>query len=123
MLPFGIVCLISMYLIPLLIDSQKIHREGGRKFGILNLGPLGCLPRLRAANVAAGGNGECVEQVTALAKLHNVLLSQKLQLLQKRLKDFKYSYFDVFTASIATIQNPSKFGMFLNTFTNDGENS
>nr|XP_027118615.1 GDSL esterase/lipase 1-like [Coffea arabica] len=89
---------------------QKIHREGGRKFGILNLGPLGCLPRLRAANVAAGGNGECVEQVTALAKLHNVLLSQKLQLLQKRLKDFKYSYFDVFTASIATIQNPSKFG-------------
>ncbi|XP_027117555.1 GDSL esterase/lipase 1 [Coffea arabica] len=89
---------------------KKIHREGGRKIGILTLGPLGCFPRLRLANVAAGGNGECLEQATALVKLHNPLLSQKLQLLQKQLKGFKYSYFDFFTVYTETIQNPPKYG-------------
>ena len=112
---FGILCPMSMYLILLLIEWQKIHREGGRKIGILTLGPLGCFPRLRLANVAAGGNGECLEQATALVKLHNPLLSQKLQLLQKQLKGFKYSYFDFFTVYTETIQNPPKYGMFLNS--------
>lgn len=90
---------------------MKIHKEGGRKIGILNLGPLGCFPRLRLVNMAAGGKGECQEEATALAKLHNALLSQRLQLLQKQLKDFKYAYFDFFTTYIARLHNPSKFGL------------
>ena len=72
--------------------------------------PIGCLPLFRAADLAAGGTGECNGQLTALAKLHNVLLSKKLEHLQKQLKGFRYSYFDIFTAAVEMFDNPSKYG-------------
>ncbi|XP_027107555.2 GDSL esterase/lipase 2-like [Coffea arabica] len=89
---------------------EEIYKKGGRKFGVLNLPPLGCVPASRAADLAAGGTGECNGQITALAKLHNVLLSKKLEHLQKQLKGFRYSYFDFFAVFVDLFDNPSKYG-------------
>ncbi|XP_027162919.1 GDSL esterase/lipase 1-like [Coffea eugenioides] len=89
---------------------EVIYKKGGRKFGVVNMPPIGCLPLFRAADLAAGGTGECNGQITALAKLHNVLLSQKLKHLQKQLKGFRYSYFDIFTTAVEMFDNPSKYG-------------
>lgn len=77
---------------------QEICKEGGRKFGFLNLGPLGCLPSIKANT-----NGDCAEEITALANLHNLMFSQKLkQLLEDRC--YYYSIFDFagVTAEMAT---------------------
>ncbi|XP_027079443.1 GDSL esterase/lipase 2 [Coffea arabica] len=90
---------------------KEIYKKGGRKFAVMNVPAIGCIPAFRALNVAAGGNGECEEEYVALPKLHNVLLSRELEQLQKQLKGFKYSYFDFFTVLNETIDNPSKFGL------------
>ncbi|KAL3511574.1 hypothetical protein ACH5RR_024291 [Cinchona calisaya] len=89
---------------------KEIYKKGGRKFAIINLGPLGCFPGFRAANESAGGNGECFEQVTALAKLNNLLLAEKLVQLEKHLRGFKYSYFDFFSVAVDIFAYPSKYG-------------
>ncbi|CAI9114491.1 OLC1v1015224C1 [Oldenlandia corymbosa var. corymbosa] len=88
----------------------EIYRRGGRKFGIVNQAPLGCIPGLRAANLSAGGNGGCLEVATGLAQIHNALLSQTLQYLQQELPGFKYSLFDFFNASLQVLADPSAFG-------------
>ncbi|XAR49842.1 hypothetical protein NMG60_11003999 [Bertholletia excelsa] len=87
---------------------EGIYKTGGRKFGFVNLGPLGCFPFMRALNIANGG--ECVEEATAFAKLHNIALSKVLKRLERRLHGFKYSKFDLYTTSLEAMNNPSKYG-------------
>lgn len=66
---------------------------------------LGCTPGLRIIN-----NGKCVEEMTALAKLHNVLFNEKINEINKKLHGFHYSLFDFFGISAEIKNNPSKFG-------------
>ncbi|XAR49846.1 hypothetical protein NMG60_11004004 [Bertholletia excelsa] len=87
---------------------EGIYKAGGRKFGFVNLTPLGCAPFMRLLNIANGG--ECVEEATAFAKLHNIALSKVLRRLERRLHGFKYSYFDFYTTSSEILNNPSKYG-------------
>ncbi|GKU92776.1 hypothetical protein SLEP1_g6459 [Rubroshorea leprosula] len=51
---------------------KGIYKEGGRKFGLLNGGPLGCIPYAIVNELT--DNGSCVEEATELAKLHNKAL-------------------------------------------------
>ncbi|KAH1205117.1 GDSL esterase/lipase 5 [Glycine max] len=50
---------------------KGIHKTGGRKFGVLNQSVLGCIPLVKA--LVNGSEGSCVEEASALAKLHNRL--------------------------------------------------
>nr|GMC86522.1 GDSL esterase/lipase 1-like [Ipomoea batatas] len=88
---------------------QEIYKEGGRKFVILSVGAIGCVPSARAANFQTG-NTECVEILQTLAKLHNEALQKMLNNLATNLPGFKYSYFDYFQSSIDIISNPSSYG-------------
>ncbi|XAR49844.1 hypothetical protein NMG60_11004001, partial [Bertholletia excelsa] len=92
----------------LTVVAQGIYKTGGRKFGFVNLAPIGCVPFMRLLNIANGG--ECVEEATAFAKLHNIALSKVLKRLERRLNGFKYSYFDFYTTSSEILNNPSKYG-------------
>ncbi|XP_020213887.1 GDSL esterase/lipase 1 [Cajanus cajan] len=87
---------------------KGIHRTGGRKFGVLNQPAMGCVPFVKA--LVNASNGSCVEEASALAKLHNSVLSVELDKLNKELKGFKYSYVDFFSFSFDVINNPSKYG-------------
>ncbi|XP_009778778.1 GDSL lipase-like [Nicotiana sylvestris] len=43
---------------------KGIYREGGRKFALLNMVPIGCLPYIRALNAQRGvKNGDFIEEV------------------------------------------------------------
>ncbi|KAF5466290.1 hypothetical protein F2P56_016231 [Juglans regia] len=84
---------------------EGIHKEGGRKFAFLYLGPLGCRPAARAINA-----GECEEEITALVKLHNKALSHVLQKLESQLKGFKYSITDIYSIGSEITNNPLKYG-------------
>nr|GMC84538.1 GDSL esterase/lipase 1-like [Ipomoea batatas] len=59
---------------------QEIYEEGGRKFVIVSVGAIGCVPAARAANF------------------------------RQTVRRFKYSYFDYFQSSIDAISNPSTYG-------------
>jgi hypothetical protein len=71
--------------------------------------PLGCLPFTKV--LKPGNTGACIEEITALAKLHNKALTKVLQKLERQLNGFRYSIADGYTAFSERINNPSKYGM------------
>lgn len=89
-----------------------MYGRGGRKFGFLNLGPLGCLPVIRILGPDHEGiNGGCFEEeASTLAKLHNEALSKMLSELENQLKDFSYALYDFHTNMRERMDHPSKYG-------------
>ncbi|XWS16113.1 hypothetical protein CRYUN_Cryun34aG0057700 [Craigia yunnanensis] len=87
---------------------KEIYRKGGKKFGFLNLGQLGCAPGLRV--LVPGNTGSCFEEITELAKLHNAALSEALQELEIKQVDFKYAKHDINISFSERSNNPKKYG-------------
>ena len=92
----------------LLKMCQEIHKKGGRKFGFLSLGPLGCIPGMKL--LVSGSTSSCVDKATTLAHLHNKALSIVLQKLENRLEGFKFANHDFYTSLSERMNNPSKYG-------------
>ena len=90
--------------------DQEIYNIGGRKFGFLNLGELGCTPSGRL--LQGGNNGVCFENFTPFVKLHNKKLSMMLKELHSKLEGFKYSLVDFYSFARERQNNPSKYGMY-----------
>ena len=84
-----------------------MHNQGGRKFGFLTVGPLGCTPVVK---LLVNGSGTCREQVTEIVKLHNSALALELQKLEKQLKGFKYSLTNLYDLGLEVMNDPSKYG-------------
>ncbi|CAK7356458.1 unnamed protein product [Dovyalis caffra] len=87
---------------------KEIHKIGGRKFAFMNLPPLGCLPTIRITR--PDSNGSCLKEISLLATLHNKALSKLVFELEKQLKGFKHSLFDLNNFLQQRINHPSKFG-------------
>jgi len=75
----------------------------------MNLPPLGCLPGTRI--IHAEENGKCLQQLSALASLHNRVLHVVLLQLEKQLKGFKFALYDFSTDLTQMINHPFKYGM------------
>ncbi|KAF7136047.1 hypothetical protein RHSIM_Rhsim08G0242900 [Rhododendron simsii] len=103
---------VGMVIGNLTIAIKEVYGRGGRKFGFLNLGPLGCLPAIRILGPDHQGiNGGCLEEeASTLAKLHNEALSIMLSELESQLKDFRYSLYDFHTNLRERMDHPSKYG-------------
>ncbi|KAK9923838.1 hypothetical protein M0R45_032236 [Rubus argutus] len=87
---------------------KEIYKKGGRKFGITSLPPIGCVPFARATK--PGNTGTCVEELNALAELHNTVLSEALLKLKGKLQGLKYSYPDIYTYLNGVFNDPSNYG-------------
>ncbi|CAL5439380.1 unnamed protein product [Camellia sinensis] len=87
---------------------KEVYKKGGRKFGFLNLGPLGCLPGIRI--IKPEDNGGCLEEASQLANLHNEALSKLLSQLVNQLKGFKYALYDFNSNLRLKMNHPSKYG-------------
>ncbi|KAA3489993.1 GDSL esterase/lipase 1-like [Gossypium australe] len=96
---------VSMVLGNLTVALKEIYKKGGRKFGFPNLLPLGCLPYIKAQS-----GGSCIEELTAIAKLHNAELPKTLVKLQNQLEGFKYAYYNLYQSLTERLNNPSKYG-------------
>lgn len=88
---------------------KAIHENGGRKFGFLNLGDLGCFPMMRLLKPQMGGR--CLAEVSFLATLHNHALRRSLSKMEDQLKGFKYSLYDFNSALKLRMNSPSQFGL------------
>ncbi|XP_027906488.1 GDSL esterase/lipase 1-like [Vigna unguiculata] len=86
---------------------KEIYNVGGRKFGFVNVGPIGCVPAIR---VLVNNGSTCLEEFSAIARQHNTALSEKLLELEKQLKGFKYSVNDFYGALSEVLNNPTKYG-------------
>ncbi|KAL3723520.1 hypothetical protein ACJRO7_035665, partial [Eucalyptus globulus] len=88
---------------------KGIYEVGGRKFAMIGIGQLGCVPIMRPAE-----NGSCSGEANKLAQLHNVALTSILAKLEAQLQGFEYSYFDYYTSGSERIQYPSKYAEYAN---------
>ncbi|KAK8706564.1 hypothetical protein V6N13_050125 [Hibiscus sabdariffa] len=96
---------VSMVIGNLTLALKEIYREGGRKFGFPNMMPLGCLPFMKAQS-----GGSCIDEINALANLHNSELTKTLNKLMNQLDGFKYGYYNFFGSISERLTNPSKYG-------------
>ncbi|KAL6137364.1 hypothetical protein ACLB2K_062656 [Fragaria x ananassa] len=90
---------------------KEIYKKGGRKFGFLSLGPIGCHPALLVFQQPAGKIGTCREKLTEMAQIHNKAISEALHALEIKLEGFRYSYFDFYTSMSERLNNPTKYGL------------
>ncbi|WCJ40501.1 GDSL lipase [Euphorbia peplus] len=84
---------------------KEIHENGGRKFAISNVAPLGCMPGSRAAN-----HGECLNKLSSVVNMHNIQLELLLKSLQVELQHFQYLYFNLHDSLLQRIHYPSLYG-------------
>ncbi|GJM90921.1 hypothetical protein PR202_ga07248 [Eleusine coracana subsp. coracana] len=88
-----------------------LHSMGARKFGIINVGLIGCVPSVQGSS---GHGGGCDNGMNRLAAEFNAALGPLLSDLNTRLHKFRYSLADFYGFSNATFANPSAAG-FTNT--------
>ncbi|KAI3455666.1 hypothetical protein Pfo_012329 [Paulownia fortunei] len=100
---------VEMVIGNLSIAVKAIYKRGGRKFVFLNLGDLGCLPGLRNLKPETD-DGDCLEEASDLAKLHNKALNKLLSKMEQQLDGFKYFLYDFKSNLAQRITQPSKYG-------------
>ncbi|XP_022744231.1 GDSL esterase/lipase 5-like [Durio zibethinus] len=98
---------VAMVIGNLTIQLKEVYKKGGRKFGFLNIAPLGCTPLLK---VQIGSNGSCNDEVNKLAQLHDRELPKALQKIEKQLSGFKYSNYNFYKTAGERLNNPPKYG-------------
>ncbi|KAF8089068.1 hypothetical protein N665_0519s0025 [Sinapis alba] len=86
---------------------HELYKIGGRKFGFLNVPDLGCFPGLR---ILKQKNDSCLRDASTLASMHNKALSNLLFKMQRQVKGFKFSLFDMNKSLRLRMHQPSKFG-------------
>lgn len=89
---------------------KGVYDMGGRKFVLQNVGPLGCMPGMKASASDEAAKEDCIKVPTELAKMHNVALSLLFKKLQKQLPGFKYALYDYNTAVAQRTLHAQKFG-------------
>ncbi|KAI7741172.1 hypothetical protein M8C21_019351 [Ambrosia artemisiifolia] len=89
---------------------KDLHHRGARKFGFLNLGPLGCSPGLRIILNPSNDSGGCVQSASLLATMHNKALAKSLKILAKQLHGFRYSLYDFHHNLNQRLKHPSRYG-------------
>ncbi|GMH22027.1 hypothetical protein Nepgr_023870 [Nepenthes gracilis] len=87
---------------------RTIYGQGGRKFAIQNVGPIGCMPATKA--LYSGNVGNCVKEPQLLAKMHNAGVQEILKKLQSQLSGFEYSIFDYYASCANRIIYNNRYG-------------
>ncbi|KAG2297143.1 hypothetical protein Bca52824_043812 [Brassica carinata] len=87
---------------------KRIHDTGARRFLIIGVAEIGCIPGKRAKNSTLH---ECDEEANTWCSLYNEALVKMLQQLKQELQSsMTYSYFDNFKSLHDIISNPARYG-------------
>lgn len=93
-----------------------LHAMGARKFGIINVGLIGCGPAI--PSVIQGDDG-CNSGINNVAQQFNRALAPLLSSLSGKLSGFHYSLADFYGFTNATFANPSSSGNISNIFSEE----
>ncbi|KAM0949782.1 putative GDSL lipase/esterase, SGNH hydrolase superfamily [Dioscorea sansibarensis] len=86
---------------------KDLYDLGGRKFGIVDVPPIGCCPYSRSLNAATGG---CLETLNELAREFNRALKIVMNDLSSKLTGMKYSIGSSNAVIMNIINNPGTLG-------------
>ncbi|XP_024528860.1 GDSL esterase/lipase At5g03810 [Selaginella moellendorffii] len=87
---------------------QELYNVGGRRFAVVSVPPLGCLPS--EITTAGKRDRSCVEDLNSKAVAHNVALQQLLTRTKASLPGTKVAYLDCYSVLFDAIHNPAKYG-------------
>uniref|UniRef100_A0A1D1YCZ3 GDSL esterase/lipase At1g29670 n=1 Tax=Anthurium amnicola TaxID=1678845 RepID=A0A1D1YCZ3_9ARAE len=87
---------------------KKLHGLGARKFVLLSVQPIGCVPVVKALLHAA--NGSCVEAINEAALLFNRNLSSLVDNMGQQMPGSHLVYVNSYTIITDIIQNPTQRG-------------
>ncbi|KAG9439658.1 hypothetical protein H6P81_019823 [Aristolochia fimbriata] len=86
---------------------QDIYNQGGRKFIVSGLGPIGCVPLQRNINFV---DRSCRKKENSDVQVYNSKLQKLLTQLQDSLPGTRFGYADIFNITNDMISYPSKYG-------------
>ncbi|KAG0516274.1 hypothetical protein BDA96_10G348000 [Sorghum bicolor] len=84
----------------------ELYKLGARKIGIINVGPVGCVPRVRVLNAT----GACADGMNQLAAGFDAALKSAMAALAPKLPGLAYSVADSFGLTQATFADPMGLG-------------
>jgi len=93
----------------ILYNLQALHKYGARKFGVLGISHIGCVPFVRSQNPT----GRCIEDLNGLARTFNTAAKARMHSLKAMLEGMKYSYGNVYDLMSLAIAKPHLFGKLL----------
>ncbi|VYS68981.1 unnamed protein product [Arabidopsis thaliana] len=92
---------------------KRLHQLGGRKFVVVGVGPLGCIPFARALNLIPAG--KCSEQVNQVVRGYNMKLIHSLKTLNNELRSEDYNttfvYANSYDLFLKLVLNYQLFGL------------
>ncbi|KAJ9561801.1 hypothetical protein OSB04_006961, partial [Centaurea solstitialis] len=80
----------------------NLYKLGARKFGIIDIPPIGCCPAARAFNATGG----CIQDLNDNARLFYGSMQSHLAKLSLVFKGFKYSLGNTYAMTMNVIDNP-----------------
>ncbi|KAL9231444.1 hypothetical protein vseg_006674 [Gypsophila vaccaria] len=94
---------------------QLLYKLGGRRFGVVGLAPLGCLP----IQVTVGSiwptshwlQRVCVDQQNLDVLVYNEKLQNLLNQMQSQYPNARFAYGDIYNPMMDMINNPRKYGL------------
>ncbi|KAL6911814.1 hypothetical protein ACP4OV_000619 [Aristida adscensionis] len=94
-----------------LVASKKrsitaLYRMGARKFSVVSIPPLGCLPSQRLRRLVESGTQGCYDDLNALSQSYYPMLAAMLHELALELPGMAYSLADAFTMVVFVLTNP-----------------
>ncbi|KAF4354293.1 hypothetical protein G4B88_007422 [Cannabis sativa] len=111
---------IHNYMIPSILSNAdldlvpslkfRLYNLGARKIVVLNVGPIGCTPSQRDANILSLDNNNCAIFPNRLAQIFNMQLRNLITELTNSLEGSKLVYADVYNVMEDIIENYSKYG-------------
>ncbi|CAD5333693.1 unnamed protein product [Arabidopsis thaliana] len=94
-------------------EYMRLHQLGGRKFVVVGVGPLGCIPFARALNLIPAG--KCSEQVNQVVRGYNMKLRHSLKTLNNELRSEDYNttfvYANSYDLFLKLVLNYQLFGL------------
>ncbi|CAN6444206.1 unnamed protein product [Victoria cruziana] len=93
-------------------DIQEIHRLGARKFVVVGVPPLGCMPLVKAVR----GKDKCVEELNQVVVRFNNKIKQKLETANQWMgAQVITAYVDAYSVLLNAIEQPAKYGFSVST--------
>lgn len=88
---------------------MRLYNNGARKFVIVNLPLIGCIPYQRSLQI--GKKGKCSERANELAASFNVPLQKMLNRLNANLLGATFLYADAYSAMLDIVNNVQDYGL------------
>lgn len=96
-------------LIKLVHSVKRLNELGARKIVVVDVGPLGCIPYVRALQVIP--NGKCSSVANKLIRAYNAKLRQRIyQLNQEMGPETTFVYANSFDIVMQVLRNYSRYG-------------